>query len=68
MYQYPQKGLPRWLSSKESNAGDTGSILGLGRAPGGENGDSLRYSCLKNPTDREPGRSQSKGSQRVGRN
>ena len=29
------KGLPRWLSGKETtaNAGDTGSILGLGRSP-----------------------------------
>ena len=30
---------------------DMGSTLGLGRAPGGENGDSLQYSCLKNPMD-----------------
>ena len=36
---------------KESacNAGDLGSILGLGRSPGEENGYPLQYSCLKNP-------------------
>ena len=33
-------GLPWWLSGKESvcNAGDTGSIPGLGRSPGGGHG------------------------------
>ena len=35
-----------------SNAEDTGSIPGLGRFPGGGNGNSLQYSCLGNPTDR----------------
>ena len=30
-------------------AGDPGSIPGLGRSPGGENGNSLQYSCLENP-------------------
>ena len=40
--------LPRWLSGKESacNAGDTGSIPGSGRSPGGEHGNPLQYSCL----------------------
>ena len=31
---------------------DTGSILELGRCPGGGQGDSLQYSCLENPMDR----------------
>ena len=38
-----------------TNAGDTrdpGSIPGWGRFLGGENGNSLRYSCLGNPVDR----------------
>ena len=35
------------------NAGDAGSIPGLGRFPGGENGNPLQYSCLGNPMDRE---------------
>ena len=29
-----------------------GSILGLGRSPGGGYGNSLQYSCLENPMDR----------------
>jgi len=36
-----------------ANAGDAGSIPGLGRSPGGENGNPLQYSCLENPMDRE---------------
>ena len=28
-------------------AGNTGSIPGLGRSPGGENGNPLQYSCLE---------------------
>ena len=30
-----------------ANARDTGSILVLGRSPGGKNGNPLHYSCLK---------------------
>ena len=36
-----------------TNAGDAGSISGSGRSPGGEHGNPLQYSCLKNPMDRE---------------
>ena len=32
---------------------DIGSILGSGRSMGGGNSNSLQYSHLKNPTDRE---------------
>ena len=35
-----------------SNAGDVGSVPGLGRAPGEGNGNPLQYSCLGNPMDR----------------
>ena len=35
-----------------ASAGDRGSIPGLGRSPGGENGNPLQYSCLDNPMDR----------------
>ena len=38
-----------------ANAGDTRDvdlIPGLGRSPGGENDNSLQYSCLKNPLNR----------------
>ena len=38
-----------------ANAGDlrnTGSVPGSERSPGGENGNPLQYSHLKNPKDR----------------
>ena len=35
-----------------ANAGDSGSIPGLGRSPGEGNGDPLQYSCLGSPMDR----------------
>ena len=31
------------------NAGDLGSVPGLGRSPGGGHGNLLQYSCLENP-------------------
>ena len=34
------------------NAGDLGSIPGLGKSPGEGNGNLLQYSCLENPRDR----------------
>ena len=34
------------------DAGDPGSIPGLGRSLGEGNGNPLQYSCLENPTDR----------------
>ena len=50
------------LTSKESigfpagsdayNAGDEGSIPGLGRFPGEGHGNPLQYSCLENSMDR----------------
>ena len=33
------------------NAGDPGSIPGLGRSPGERNGNPLQYSCLENSMD-----------------
>ena len=35
-----------------ASAGDVGSIPGLGRSPGGGNGNPLQYSCLGNFMDR----------------
>ena len=48
------KGLPRWLSGKESTcqARDEGLIPGSGRCPGEGNGNPLQYSCLGNLMDR----------------
>ena len=41
---------------------DAGSIPGSGRSPRGGHGTQLQYSCLENPTDREPGGLQSTNS------
>ena len=35
-----------------ANAGNVGSIPGLGRSPGEGTGNLLQYSCLENPMDR----------------
>ena len=35
-----------------ANAGNAGSIPGLGRSPEEGNGNPLQYSCLDNPMDR----------------
>ena len=45
-----KRGFPGSSAGKESavNAGDLGSIPGLGRSPGEGNGYSLRYSGLEN--------------------
>ena len=34
------------------DAGDVGSVPGLGRFPGGGYGNPLQYSCLENPQGR----------------
>ena len=38
--------------ANEGDGRDMGFILGLGRSPGGEQGNPLQYSCLENPMDR----------------
>ena len=50
---FPSEGFPDCSDSKESpcNAGDQGSISGLGRFPGEANGNPLQCSCLENPMD-----------------
>ena len=44
---------PGGLDGKASayNAGDLGSIPGLGRSPRGGNGNPFQYSSLENPLD-----------------
>ena len=39
--------------AKAEDAGDMGSIPGLGGSPGVGNGNPLQYSCLENPMERE---------------
>ena len=55
MLPYPELGPPYGSDGKESacNAGDPGSIPGLGRPPGkGSDGNPVQYSCLENLMDR----------------
>ena len=66
LYHMSHKGNPRileWVAyplgfpggseikASACNAGDLGSIPGLGRFPGEGNGNPLQYSCLENPID-----------------
>ena len=48
------RDLPGGSDSKASvyNAGDLGSVPGLGRSPGDSNGTPLQYYCLENSMDR----------------
>ena len=39
------------VKASASNAGDLGSINGLGRSPGEGNGNPLQYPCLDNPME-----------------
>ena len=39
------------VKASASNAGDRGSIPGLGRSPGEGDGNPLQYSCLENLMD-----------------
>ena len=52
-YRYSQVTLmAKNPPAKAGDVRDTGSILGLGRSPGEENGYPLQYSYLENPMDR----------------
>ena len=56
MYVYIYTGIdfPGSSDGKESayNAGDPGSVSGLGKSPEEGNGNPLQYSCLENSMDR----------------
>ena len=49
-------GFPCGSANKEStcNVRDLGSILGLGRSPGGGHDNPLQYSCLENRHGQNP--------------
>ena len=61
------RAFPGGSEGKESacNAGDPGSISGLGRSPGEGNGNQLQYSCLENSMDRGAWWGTVRGLQRV---
>ena len=65
--------LPNWgfpcgsvVKNSHANAGDLGSIHGLGRAPGEEMATHSSILACEIPWTEEPGGLQSMGSQRVG--
>ena len=45
------KGTAQMVKRFVCNAGDPGSIPGLGRSAGEGNGSPIQYSCLENPMD-----------------
>ena len=48
----PDVSVVKNLPASAGDTADMGSIPGLGRSPGGGNGNPLQYSCLENPMDR----------------
>ena len=52
-YHQEWRGFPGGSDGKESacNAGDLGSVPGVGKSPGEGNGNTLQDSCLENPMD-----------------
>ena len=49
---FPGGSVGKKPACNAGDAGDKGSIPGLGRYPGGVHGYPLQYSCLENPMDR----------------
>ena len=49
---FPGSSVVKNLPANAGATGDLGSIPGLERSPGGENGNPLQYSCLQKPMDR----------------
>ena len=49
---FPGGSVVKNLLAGAGDAGGMGSIPGLGRSPGGVDGNPLQYSCLGNPVDR----------------
>ena len=50
---FPGCSVVKSLPADVGTAGDSGLIPGSGRSPGGENGNPLQYSCLRNPMERK---------------
>ena len=48
---FPGSAMVKNLPANAGDTGDTGSIPGLGRSPGGGHGSSLQHSCLEKPMD-----------------
>ena len=56
------------VKNPPDNAGYAGSIPGLGRSPGGRNGNPLQYSCLGNLVEKGTWGATVHGTTRVGHN
>ena len=67
IYNSVPMGLPCGSAGKDSpcNAGDLGSMPGLGKSPGEGNGNPLQYSCLENSMDRAWGQKESDMTERL---
>ena len=49
---FPSSSVVKNLPANAEDAGDSSSITGSGRSPGGGNGNPLQCSCMGNPMDR----------------
>ena len=56
------------IKNPPDNAGYAGSVPGLGRSPGGGNGNPLQYSCLENLVEKGTWRARVHEVTRVGHN
>ena len=62
---FPSASVVKTLSAISGDAGDVGSIPGLGRSSGGRTGKPLQYSCLENSVGKETWEDTIHRSQRV---
>ena len=62
---FPGDAVVKNMPASAGNAGNAGSIPGLGRSPRVQNGNRLQYSCLENSGTEELGGPRSMGLQRV---
>ena len=53
MLGFPGDSVVKNLPAKAGDTRDVGLIPGLGRSPGGGNGNLLPYCCLEKPMNRE---------------
>ena len=61
VYGFPGSSVVKNMPAGEEAAGDTGTIPGWERSPGGGHGNPLQCSCWRIPGTGEPGRLPSLG-------
>ena len=52
LWGFPRGSVVKNLLANAGDVRDLGSVPGLGRSPGGGNGNPVQFSCLGNPMDR----------------